>query len=53
MRKRTYLSDGTQEVASDQRKRCVFDNEWTLEDTIQTPLYQGRWQIRAASHGLI
>jgi|GEM_PF-6764447 len=53
MRKRTCLSAGTRKVASDQRKRCVFDNEWTLEDTNQTRLHQGKWGIRAVSHGLI
>jgi len=26
---------------------------WTLEDAIQTPRYQGKWRIRAVSHGLI
>jgi len=40
-------------VAPDQGLRCVFDNEWTLEDTIQTPSHQGKWRIRAASHGPI
>ena len=46
-------SDGTTKITSDQAKRCTFYNQWTLEDTIQTPLHQGKWGIRAASHCLI
>ena len=53
MAKRPYLSDETQKVVSDQGKRCVACNEWTLEDTIQSPLHQGKWRISSVSHGLI
>jgi hypothetical protein len=42
------------EIAPLTSENVVFSTtQWTLEDTIQTPLHQGRWRIRVVSHGLI